>query len=67
MSNDRVFLVFCNVVGAHAGKEVVRVVVLAHVIEAEPPIFALAQPPLGRTVGSRRLAIRPIAGGALRA
>ena len=67
MSDDRVLLVAGDVVGAHAGEEIVRVVVLAHVIEAEPPIFALAQTPLGRAMGRRRLAARPLAGRALRA
>src|SRR5262245_13353685 len=65
MPDDRLLLVASDVVGAHPGKEIVRVVVLAHVVEAEPPVLALAQPPLGRTMGRRRLAVRPIAGRAL--
>src|SRR5262249_15998058 len=32
---------------------------------AEPPVFALAQPPLRRAVGGGRLAARPFAGRAL--
>src|SRR5262249_26176984 len=64
MPDDRLLLVAGNVLGAHAGEEIVRVVVFANVIEAEPPIFALAQSPLGRAVGRGRLAIRPFAGGA---
>ena len=39
MAGDRVLLIFGDVVVAHAGEEIVRMVVLAHVIEAEPPIF----------------------------
>src|SRR5262249_12122761 len=65
MSDDRLLLIAGNVLGAHAGKEIVRMVVFANVIEAEPPIFALAEPPLGRAVGRGRLAIRPFAGRAL--
>src|SRR5262245_65030264 len=65
MPDDRLLLIAGNVLGAHAGEEIVRVVVFANVIEAEPPIFALAQSPLGRAVGRGRLAIRPFAGWAL--
>src|SRR5262249_34070930 len=43
MPDDRILRVAGDVVGAHPGKEIVRVVVLAHVIEAEPPVLALAQ------------------------
>ena len=65
MSDDRFLLIAGNVLGAHAREEIVRMVVLANVIETEPPILALAQPSLGRAVGGRRLAIRPFAGRAL--
>ncbi len=64
MSDHRVLLVAGNVVGAHARKEIVGVIVRAHVIETEPPVFAFAQPPLGRAVGRGRLAVRPLAGRA---
>ncbi len=36
-----------DVVGAHAGEEIVGVIVLAHMPEAEPPILPFAQRPLG--------------------
>src|SRR5262249_59164071 len=65
MPDARLLLIAGNVLGAHAGEEIVRMVVFANVLEAEPPIFALAQPPLGRAVGRGRLAIRPFAGRAL--
>ena len=65
MADDRLFLILGDVVGVHPGKEIVRLVVLPHVIQAEPPIFSLAQPPLGRAVGCGRLAVRPIAGRGL--
>src|SRR5262249_32414850 len=56
MPDDRFLLITGNVLGAHAGKEIVRMVVLANVIETEPPVFALAQPPRGRA-GSGRGAV----------
>ena len=65
MADDRFFLILGDVVRVHPGKEIVRLVVLPHVIQAEPPIFSLAQPPLGRAVGCGRLAVRPIAGRGL--
>src|SRR5262245_46796533 len=58
-------LVAGNIFGAHAGEEIVGMVVLAHVFEAKPPIFTLAQPSLRGAVGRGRLAIRPFAGRAL--
>src|SRR5260370_37553481 len=45
MADDGFLLIPDNVLGAHAGEEIVRMVVLADMIEAKPPIFALAQPP----------------------
>src|SRR5262249_61909602 len=65
MPDARLFLIGDIVRGAHAGKKFVGVVVSANVMEAKPPIFALAQSPLGRAVGRGRLAIRPFAGRAL--
>ena len=50
-ADDRLALVARDVVGVHAGEEIVGVVVLAHVIEAEPPVFLLHRAPLGRTIG----------------
>src|SRR5262249_55227783 len=65
MPDDRLLLIAGNVLGAHAGEEILRMFLSANVLEADPPIFALAQPPLGRAVGRGRLAIRPFAGWAL--
>src|SRR5262249_42194340 len=48
VSDDRLLLIAGNVVGAHAGEEIVSVVVLTHVSETEMPVFALAQPALRR-------------------
>ena len=67
MADDGFLLIPDNVLGAHAGEEIVRMVVLADMIEAKPPIFALAQPPLGGAVGRGRRAIRPFTAWALRA
>src|SRR6202035_964397 len=62
MTGDRVLLVFEDRVVAHAGEEIVRVVVLAHVAETEPPMLVLALPPLGGAMRGRRLAAWPLAG-----
>jgi hypothetical protein len=62
MAGDGILLIFGDVVGAHPGEEIVRVVVLAHVAEAETPVFFLLVTPLGRAVGRRPLAPRPFAG-----
>src|SRR5262249_19593902 len=61
VTNHRVLLITGNVVHAHAGKEIVGMVIFADMFEAEAPIFPLAQPSLWRTVRRRRLAIRPFA------
>ena len=55
MPDDGFPLIAGDVVGAHAGEEIVGVIVLAHVIKAEPPIFLLAQTPLRRAMGRGRL------------
>jgi len=65
MADDGFLLIPDNVLGAHAGEEIVRVVVLADVRKAEPPVFLFAQTPFRRAVGPGRLAIRPFAGRAL--
>ena len=67
MTDHGVFLITGNVVHAHAGKEIVGVVVFADMFEAKAPIFPFAEPSLWRTVRCWRLAIRPFASGALRA
>ncbi len=63
VAGDVVLLVLRDRVVAHAGEEIVRIVVFAHVFEAELPILAGAQPALRRAVGGRRVALRPLAGG----
>ena len=67
MADHGFFLKAGDVLGAHAGEEIVGVVVLADVFEAKAPVFTLAQPPFGSAVGRRRLAIRPLARRAFRA
>ncbi len=62
MPDHRVLLIARDVVGAHPGEEIIAVIVLPHVLKAEPPILALAVAPFRRAVASRRLAIRPFAG-----
>src|SRR5215218_4976301 len=52
---------------AHPGEIIVRMVVLAHMFEAEAPIFALAQPPLGGPVRRRTGAARPLTAGQISA
>src|SRR5580704_10157172 len=47
---------------AHAGEEIVGIVVYAHMLEAEPPILVGAQPALRRAMSRGRLAARPFAG-----
>src|SRR4051794_5254345 len=66
MPDDSLLLISCNIVGTHAGEEIVRVIVGADVIEAELPVFPLAQPPFGGAVRRGFLAVRPLAGGTLR-
>jgi hypothetical protein len=53
MADDGFLLIPENVLGVHAGEEIVRIVVFAGMIEAKPPIFALAQPPPWARDGSR--------------
>src|SRR5580700_8695362 len=61
MAGDGLLLILGDRVVAHAGEEIVRLVVFAHVLEAEPPIFALAQPALGGAVRRAFAAARPVA------
>src|SRR5208282_4531395 len=62
MAGHVVLLILRDRVVAHAGEEIVGIVVFADVLEAEPPIFAGAKPPLRRAVGRRRVTARPLAG-----
>ena len=61
MAGDRFLLIPGNRIFAHSGEEIVRLVVFAHVLETEPPLFALAQAALGRAVRCALVAARPIA------
>src|SRR5581483_2234493 len=61
MASDRFFLIGGDSVVAHAGEEIIRVVVFAHMREAKAPVFALVLPALGRAMGGRRLAAAPFA------
>ena len=61
MSSDGVLLILGDVIVGHAGEEIVRVVVLAHVLQAKPPVFVLPQPALGRAVRGVTLAAFPVA------
>src|SRR6185437_14827313 len=61
VAGQRVFLVACDRVGIHAGKEIVGLVVFANVIEAEVPIFLVIGPALRRAVRTLVLAVRPFA------
>ena len=59
MADDRLFLVAGDVVLAHASEEIVGVVVLANMIEAEAPVFVLARAALGGAVGRGPVAAGP--------
>src|SRR5262249_44101087 len=67
MAGDCVALIARNRVITHPGKKVIGLVIFAHVVEAEPPIFALARASLRCAVGRRLGASRPIARRTLRA
>ncbi|MGA8075812.1 MAG: hypothetical protein WB868_00315 [Xanthobacteraceae bacterium] len=56
-----------NRIVAHAGEEVVGIVVFAHMLEAELPVFGCAQPAFWRTMRCRRFAARPFASRKFRA
>src|SRR5262249_26802664 len=61
VSGNRLLLIARDRVVAHSGEEIVRLIVFAHVLQAEPPVFALAQPPFGSAVGGALPASRPVA------
>src|SRR5271165_5853779 len=67
MPDDGLLLVFCNIIGTHSRKKIIRMIVRTHVVEAELPIFPFAQPPFGRAMRRGSLALRPLAGRALSA
>src|SRR5579859_2308099 len=60
VTGERVLLIARDRVIAHAGEKIIGLIVLAHVVEAEPPVFALAVASLGRPVGRRLDAIGPL-------
>jgi hypothetical protein len=61
MAGDGILLVFGDGFFAHSGEIIVRMVVFTHVLEAEAPIFILAEPALRRAVGGGVAAALPIA------
>src|SRR5262249_52400138 len=59
MADHRLLLVAGDVVVAHSCKEIVRMVVFAHMAEAEAPVLILAIAALGSAVGRSPAAARP--------
>src|SRR5262249_36582396 len=58
---DGLFLIARDRILAHSGEEIVGLVVFAHMLKAEAPVFALAQPALRSTVRRAFAAPRPVA------
>src|SRR5690348_1761733 len=67
VAGDRVLLIARDRVVAHAGEVVIRMIVLAHVIEAEAPVLALLGAPLRGAMGRSMDAARPVAARQFRA
>src|SRR5262249_55828164 len=63
VTGDRVLLEPGNRLVAHAGEVIVRMIVLAHVLETEAPVLALAQAAFRRAMGGGAVAARPLAHG----
>src|SRR5205807_1865146 len=63
VTGQRVLLVARDRVRIHAGKEIIGLVVFAHVIETEVPVFLVVGPALGGAVRPLVLAVRPFAQG----
>src|SRR5437588_681648 len=61
MAGDGILLIPRDCVLAHAGEIVVGMVVFAHMLEAEAPVFPLAQSPLWRAVRRLKIAAWPLA------
>src|SRR5262249_18576580 len=61
VANNGVLLVAGDVVVAHPGEEIVRMVVFAHMPEAETPVLVLAIAALGSAVGRSPVAAWPFA------
>ena len=62
MTVDRILLITRDRVVAHAGEEIVRLVILAHMREAEVPVFLFPLPALRRAMRGPGLASLPVAG-----
>ncbi|MGY3471473.1 hypothetical protein ACVW0I_008344 [Bradyrhizobium sp. LM6.11] len=60
---QRIFLITRDRIGIHAGEEIVVLIVLAHVVQAEVPVFTLVVATLGRTMGALVLTPGPFAVG----
>src|SRR5262249_8466288 len=65
VSDDIVLLMLGDLLVGHAGKIIVRLVVLPHMLEAEAVIFTLVPTALRRGVKTRLREALPVAGGAV--
>jgi hypothetical protein len=63
MTGQRILLVTRNRIRVHTGEEIIRLVVLADVIETEVPVFLVVGTTLGRAVRPLVLAVGPFAHG----
>src|ERR1051326_898973 len=61
MTRNGLLLIARDRVLAHSGEEIVGLVILAHVLEAEAPVFALAQAALGGAMSRALATSRPVA------
>src|SRR5262249_14402825 len=61
VAEHRLFLIAGDVGLAHAGEEIIRMIVLADMSEAEAPVLVLTRTALRRPMGSRPVAARPFA------
>ena len=65
MAGNGVPLIARDRIIGHAGKIIVGIIVLAHVIDTETPIFPLTQPAFGRTMVRVLVTAGPFAGRAV--
>ena len=61
MTGQRILLVARDGLVVHAGKEIIRLIILAHMIEAEVPVLARIGPALWRAMCTLVLAVGPFA------
>src|SRR3981081_2263171 len=61
MAGQRVLLVARDGIGVHAGEEIIRLVVLADMVQAEVPVFLVVGAALGGAVLPLVLAVGPLA------